>query len=210
MSEHGLSSYWQGCRCDVCRAARKRYSRRHKALQRKAQAMGMPLTVPAVGPKRRIQALMAVGWNMAQLAKATGHHRRSLEAILSRDQKRTDWEFAGAIKMAYDELWDQEPPPGRSRTYLRNLAKKRGYLPPMAWDDDTIDDPEAVPYIEAEPVIDWQAIDRRIKGQNVKLTRAERQAACRAMAASGKSATQISRVMKIDGTQARRYVEEAA
>lgn len=117
---------------------------------------------------------------------------------------------AKALAVFYDSHWDKPAPEGFAATYAKNLAAKRGYLPPMAWDDDSIDDPAAKPNQAAEEVIDWQAIERRLKGHKVKLSKAERKAACRAMAQRGATATHISRVMKVSGEAARKYIQEAA
>ena len=52
-----------------------------------------------------------------------------------------------AVTRVYDELWDT---PGPSEAGRRR-SRARGCPPPMAWDDDTIDDPRAVPDLGATP-----------------------------------------------------------
>jgi hypothetical protein len=57
---------------------------------------------------------------------------------------------ARAVCALYDELWDQPPPEGTHRDKIaasraRNRAAAHGWPPPLAWDDDTIDDPDVVP-----------------------------------------------------------------
>lgn len=55
-----------------------------------------------------------------------------------------------AVRALYDELWDAIPPAAAWRerqatSRARGLAARYGWAPPMAWDDETIDDPAAVP-----------------------------------------------------------------
>jgi hypothetical protein len=57
---------------------------------------------------------------------------------------------ARAAATLYDELWDVPPATDSHRTRqsasrARNHAAARGWPPPAAWDDDTIDDPAAGP-----------------------------------------------------------------
>ena len=51
-----------------------------------------------------------------------------------------------AIKELYDRLWDQRGP---ATTLSINRVIKAGYAPPLAWDDDTIDDANARPDLGA-------------------------------------------------------------
>ena len=97
--------------------------------------------VDGIGTARRLQALMAIGWSGAQLGDRLGWTTSNLwTMILGRGQVQV----ATARKVAdlYDELWDQ---PGDRRRSV-NLARRNGWVPPMAWDDDTIDDPAAQPH----------------------------------------------------------------
>jgi len=105
-------------------------------------------TVPidATGTRRRLQALSAVGWSGAKLAAyldldPTGVTRMfTAQRILARK--------ARAVADVYDRLWNQAPPEGTQQdkaaaTRARREAAAKGWPPPMAWDDDTIDDPTA-------------------------------------------------------------------
>jgi hypothetical protein len=51
-----------------------------------------------------------------------------------------------AIARVYDALWNQPGPSDKGR----RRAAKLGYAPPVAWDDETIDDPAAVPNLGAK------------------------------------------------------------
>ena len=104
--------------------------------------------VDSTGTRRRLQALAALGWSFAGMARrlglsdATVHHwtaGRRVEAV-----------SAAKARRLYAELWDQRPPestPIQRMVANRNraLAQRRGWPPPMAWDDETIDRPESAP-----------------------------------------------------------------
>lgn len=131
--------------CDQCRAAGTRYmKRRRMKLQN-----GERLTVPAHGSQRRIHALMALGWTMTDIAQECGwHDRSSVLQILnprvgSRGVRATT---AAKLTAAYDALSMRLPTLTPARSRVRNLANRRQYAPPLAWEGIDIDDPGAEPY----------------------------------------------------------------
>ena len=95
--------------------------------------------VPSVGAVRRIRALMTMGWRYQDLSPRLGFPADKVKenaAWIGRHKHE-------AIIRLYDELWDTPGPAAKgSITKLLN----RGWHKPMAWDDDTIDDPAAEPY----------------------------------------------------------------
>jgi len=95
--------------------------------------------VPNIGGRRRIQALLAIGWRHQDLTPLLG--LPSANVIFQDGQWFTKRKH-DAIKRVYDQLWDK-PGPGGVRCTSR--AAKAGYVPPLAWDDETIDDPKAQP-----------------------------------------------------------------
>lgn len=104
--------------------------------------------MPTVGARRRIQALMALGWNHAAMHDASGVWT---SVILSQPGTKITWESHTAIAAMFDRL---SMTPGPSwRTALR--AKQRGYAPPLAWDEETIDDPHAKPDTGATITDTW-------------------------------------------------------
>lgn len=95
-------------------------------------------SVPNVGARRRLQALMVMGWRHQDLGPLLGFRTTNL------NHQAGDWisqRRHEAVKDLYDRLWNVKGPAG-----LQSLARiaKAGYAPPLAWDDDTIDDPNAV------------------------------------------------------------------
>jgi len=97
--------------------------------------------VAAAGTARRLQALMVVGWPAAYLAGRVGYETAALRRLAGGQQPMTLAGTAATVRGLYDELWDMPGPSARTRVF----ALRRGWVPPMAWDDDEIDDPAAQP-----------------------------------------------------------------
>ncbi len=121
-------------------------------------SLGQAALVPADGTRRRLQALVAIGWSQARLADRLGMLPSNFGTALTRD--RVTAATARAAERLYDELWDQPPAEvGQhsriSASRARNYARVRGWAPPAAWDDDLMDDPDAA------PAAGWQRTARR-------------------------------------------------
>lgn len=100
--------------------------------------------VPAAGSVRRLRALTVMGWSMDHLADRYSVNTSTLSTIRTGKHAQTRPVFATAIAAMYDELWNV-PGPGR---LAGTRARNRGWYGPLAWDDDTIDDPTAEPHSE--------------------------------------------------------------
>ncbi|MFC5802756.1 hypothetical protein [Streptomyces formicae] len=98
-----------------------------------------PRDVDATGTRRRIQALAAIGWEIRALAPHVGVTEFALRRIAADELKLVRASTADAVARMYRQL---SRTPGNS-VRARNLARKKGWHGPMAWDD--IDDPNAVP-----------------------------------------------------------------
>ena len=108
--------------------------------------------VTSVGITRRIRALCWLGYSPARIAEEAGVNLDTVRD--ARDTVRTF--IAGRVRDgiadAYDRLHMTSPSTANVRdragiTRVRNLARARGWLPPLAWND--IDDPTEQP-------ADWQ------------------------------------------------------
>ena len=104
--------------------------------------------ISAIGARRRVQALCTIGWSLTVIGARVGLDKRTMQEISWRNQCTVATHLK--IVALYDELWDQQPPGDTagqrvSATKARSHAKKQGWAPPMAWDDDDIDDPNATP-----------------------------------------------------------------
>lgn len=143
--EHGTKG--KGCRCATCRAAPAAYERHRYRMM--AYGQWQSSLTDATGTQRRIQALMWNGWPVARLAARLGCSRNVLHLKLTRN-KTVSVTVAAQVRALYDELWDQQAPAGtpderRAAARARRYAREHGFVPAMAWDDDEIDDPAAVP-----------------------------------------------------------------
>lgn len=104
--------------------------------------------VDATGTRRRLQALIAIGWPQRRLGRIAGLGRNSVGRLL--EAPRCTAAVRAAVADMYDRLWNTTPQEdaGYTVTKARALAARRGWLPPLAW--DSIDDPDAKPYTAPE------------------------------------------------------------
>lgn len=93
----------------------------------------------ATGSRRRLQALAVNGWSTRNLAAQLGHnHPTTVQDITAGKTPTVRLRTKDAIRDLYEELWDQPGPSQRTAA----IAKAKGWLPALAWDDDLIDKPE--------------------------------------------------------------------
>jgi hypothetical protein len=93
--------------------------------------------VPAVGTHRRVRALQRLGWTTRLIAADCGVPHQTLTGTGPKVRKH----HADAVAAAYDRLCMRPGPSSRTR----RLAARAGWPPPLAWDDDQLDDPAATP-----------------------------------------------------------------
>lgn len=168
--------------CEPCAAAARRYD----GELRLEKLRGMPSRrVPGVGTARRVQALIALGWSHHQLAARLG---------VSHDMP-AKWARAGGsfvmrrtadrVDAVFRELCMTPPPEDTTRlrreaAYARTLARKRGWVTALAWDD--IDDPDEQPasVVRDAGAVDPVVVERILAGDwHLPATRAERVEVCR-------------------------------
>ena len=97
--------------------------------------------VSVIGVTRRLRALVALGYSQNDLCRRSGISPSSLSHLIRGSVDRTSVETAQRVTALYDQL---SMTPGPS-DYYRNKARGLGWAPPLAWDDDLIDNPEAKP-----------------------------------------------------------------
>lgn len=128
-------------------AGKTRYTRAHlaAAINRvrpdPRQAPSRHSYVPAVGAVRRLQSLAAAGWDAHRLAERSGLTVHTIRAIHSARQTRVTTRHHLAIAAMWRDIDITPGPSVRAQLF----AERRGWLPPIAWDEDTIDDPKARP-----------------------------------------------------------------
>lgn len=112
-----------------------------------------PHTVPSWPVQRRLQALAVLGWPIGVLAAESGVKTKTLREV--RDKYATCTPAVdAAVRGMYARLQDTPyvPTVGTSRAYSRTVhdAAALGWASSLAWDDDTIDDENAQPWVEAD------------------------------------------------------------
>jgi transcriptional regulator with XRE-family HTH domain len=167
--------------------------------------------VDSTGTARRLEALMANGWSRPALEAAVG---LSVTAQLNaRRGNPVTVATRNLVARRYEELWDTCPPaetPMERRAIVRtsNLAKRRGWPPPMAWDDDTIDNPKARPQIGRQrskhTIVDEVAVERLKRGQQVTVNILERRTAIAQLAEAGVRTGDIAERLGMTWTAAKR------
>ncbi|MFK8851282.1 hypothetical protein [Streptomyces sp. Ac-502] len=117
------------------------------AVQPTLDNLGAAVAADATGTRRRLQALVAAGWPQHHLAVRLGMTDTNFGSTLRR--ARVVLRTARAVRALYDQLWRTDPREhgvdAQAYSRARNHAMRQGWAPVGAWDDDTIDDPNAVP-----------------------------------------------------------------
>jgi len=145
--------------------------------------------VDGAGTRRRLQALLRAGWSHPAMQAATGVSTKML--VRQNVTGMVTADVAERVRVVFDALSMR---PGPSPITARRAAAL-GYLPPLAWDDDTIDDPTAQPSIPRDlaGVPDPITVDLLIEGAipASKVRAAERREAIRVLAGRGLDDRQI-------------------
>jgi transcriptional regulator with XRE-family HTH domain len=132
--------------CAPCVAAKSRYE--------KARHVYGPRMVPAIGTRRRIQALKAMGHSGADIAARLGVTGQAVHKLEHGTAERIFAATALNVARVFEEMC-MTLPTGYHRTRIRNAAAAAGYAPPLAWTN--IDDPDEVPRDWQRAKDDWIA-----------------------------------------------------
>lgn len=196
MAEHGHAERYRQHILDgdePCAACREG-ERVKKANYRKRRYLNRgPMLVDATGTRRRIHALAAIGWSATELADRLGYDRSTISKWTQVRMVHVDTR-ARVIDL-YEQL---AMTPGPNRV-ARRVAAASGWPPPLLWDDETIDDPNAVPAADASDgrEFDEVAIQRAMHGDRVVLTRSERREAVRRLVNRGRSEREIAELLDV-------------
>lgn len=131
-------------RCDrpvtARRMCRYHYHQHRYQLQRRGLWNGR---IDSTGTARRLQALVAIGYTQTYLwDRITGDAKRQNMAYVIRQQRPTvNAQTARKVAELYNKLSMTPGPSERAR----RKAAYYGWAPPLAWDEDEIDSPEAHP-----------------------------------------------------------------
>jgi transcriptional regulator with XRE-family HTH domain len=140
---HGTESAYDnyGCRCAD--------AREHNRINEKRRREGRHVKpyVDPTGTVRRLQALAAMGHSGTVLAAELGVARQRLAEIRNGYFPQIRRETATKIAELYDRL---SMTPGDSEL-TKGRAEAKGWAPPLAWDDEALDEPTARPVAAAAP-----------------------------------------------------------
>ena len=163
--------------------------------------------VEGIGVRRRLEALTWLGWDKATLAPMLGITPAGVKMMTRR--KLVHVNTLARVTELYNNLW-QTPGPSDSARYA---AQQFNMAPPLAWDDETIDDPAAKPNYageESRRKVDIpattsaaqsnvSAINDAIAGRPFKkLTRDDRRVAVRLLNAEGLIDREIAARLHVD------------
>lgn len=129
--------------------------RMHAAPASRLLAVALP-AVPGVrdacGARRRLQGLVALGHCPAELARKAGITEARTHRLLTGQTRRVSPELHASVACVYEQIWNRLPAEQTPRQRAvaeaaRRRAETAGWPPPMAFDDDRIDDPAYRPRI---------------------------------------------------------------
>jgi len=123
------------------------------------------------GSARRIQALVAHGHTITSVAAQAGWTLQNVSKIAHRWSPTLEVRNARLFAGIYDRLWSVRPD-GLRADRARQHAARQGWFGPLAWDDDTIDDPAALPCLAppvdgSDPDVDELVVQHVIAGHPV-------------------------------------------
>ena len=151
-----------GCHCEPCKIAKRRYAKKLAY----DHNQGRPRLVDATGSHRRIRALVALGWRYEDMGRLVGRGKNWAGNIVH------ETSITRANAETVDRVYQQLSMKLGPSELLRTKARNWGWQPPLAWDDETMDNPAAKPY-SPEP---YQRIRRRDDARPLEEIKAEREA----------------------------------
>jgi hypothetical protein len=111
---------------------------------------GYGARVNAIGSIRRVHGLAVLGYPLTWQAEQMGSHLRNTQALAAGERKAVTYPTAKRIRVVY-QRFEMEPQPLRHGVPLKAMkiaqavARSHGYVAPIYWDWDSIDDPDAFP-----------------------------------------------------------------
>jgi hypothetical protein len=108
--------------------------------------------IDPTGTIRRVRAMQTLGWSQARIGTELGQSENNFRSRLS--AKTVSARFARRVAGLYDRLWTERPEDHGVQPYVADRVGRMPLRPravhgPLAWDEDTIDDPKALPATDA-------------------------------------------------------------
>lgn len=180
-----------------------------------------PILSDATGVARRLQALAALGWTSKDLGPLLGVSDARVQHLTNMKYPKAHPDTIDAVRALYDRLSMTVPvdrkTTGRGGAAVhdrqRRAAAAKGYLPPLAWDDESIDDPHALPHRPRaqdnhhhRDSVDPIVVERILAGDRMPwATPAEKAEVVRRWTAGGRSLNDLER---LTGWKPSRYYKE--
>lgn len=119
--------------------------------------------VPGIGAVRRLQALACAGFGARMIAKMLGESATMVGRWRCGFRVGIQYRHHRQVDDLYQRLINGAEPrltPGMRATATKAIS--RGWQPVEAWDDQTIDDPDATAYshLERDTYVDWEKVNR--------------------------------------------------
>jgi hypothetical protein len=110
----------------------------------------------SAGSRRRLQALVAMGYLPAELARQLGVPPGRVWRVIGSELHTVSPGMHAGICDLYERMWDRRPPERTPQeraaaSAARRRAARAGWPPPMALDDDRLDDPSYRPRARWRP-----------------------------------------------------------
>ena len=102
--------------------------------------------VDSTGTIRRVQALVTLGWDLTSIYTRIGATSSTTWKLTSATPPQ--WvtvDLRDRVRALYDELSMTPRPASWQAAAAQKRARARGWAPPLAWDEESIDDPSATP-----------------------------------------------------------------
>lgn len=184
--------------CQPCITAKAMYDKRRVW----DAANGRTYTVPSIGARRRIQALLAVGWSRPQVAREAGWESSGALRYVMRSDTMTRATH-DRIAETYERLCMKTPPNEMVARRVKTWARKGGYAPPLAWDN--IDDPNERPDLGSLDHDIDRVVVSRILAHDASLARTATVAERRAVVAAWPGS--LAELERMTGWKADRYID---
>jgi hypothetical protein len=142
--------------------------------------------IPSLGAQRRIQSLMRNGWTHPAIRGASVAGSKEIMRGRCVSIRAGIWR---AVDTVFDQWSMERGPEPKAST----AARRRGYAPPLAWDD--IDDPDEHPHgmrradvdYDGSNIVDEATVLRVLAGETLPTNTAERHEVVRRWLALGRS-----------------------
>lgn len=177
------------------------------AIQAGPAVMAGGVMVDATGTRRRLRALAAIGWSFSELGRRLDRKQQFISHLAEDGCALVTAATTRRVAELYDQLSGTPAPPSQPATRARRNAEREGWAPPLAWEEDTIDDPAAQPDPGKSKALgaDWLLVERALHGEAVELTQIDRHAAVQEGRRRGVTHTRLALLLRMSNARVAEY-----